>query len=261
VLSTSAARFRLFARWFPFAGAAPLENKRKRIDNMAKSQKEPVALLRSSERNAKATPEQKLEQANSGNAAPTTTATPTPITRREDATTQQALSSLRIPLNPDGTVAIDRMRDKTRKEIVDALNRPDVQQALGLASSTAMQPVGFQFDPKLTYPLYDALGKVEALCARIALKIEPDIAAAVFTYDEKQKEALAEPTAKVIGKHAPEWLRKYPEEFALLVVFSAIMTEKFDKAMTMQQHRDVVRKQQAAEATAAANVAAKAATA
>lgn len=142
------------------------------------------------------------------------------------------ISRLSVPVDSQGNVLWDRMRNKTKEQFRDILKKPETVKVLGLSPDQTAQVVEV-FDPAWTGSLYDSLGKIEAMIGAGVFKITPEQAERVFTYSSLEKEKLASPTAKVINKYASVWMVRFKEEIALAFLLVTITMMKIQIAKSL----------------------------
>lgn len=161
-----------------------------------------------------------------------------PVENISDSVTQEPekINRISIPLTKDGQVDWDGMRQGTREKV----------KALGIGGvpvSGSPQPSSVQvFDPSWTGSMYDIVGKIEAFATIKLYGFSPEVAERAFTYSSIEKEKLAEPTAKVINKYAPEWLEKFKDEIVLAGLFVTITAVKFQMASMLMAQQNAMAK-------------------
>jgi hypothetical protein len=129
-------------------------------------------------------------------------------------------------VNEDGTVNFDSMRETTRKQLKDFLNDKKVKQTFGFAEASQETGSADFFPEKFCGSLYDALGTIMALLAARFYKLSYEDCKACLAFSEMEKQVLAEPTAAVINKYAADWMVKFKEEFALLLLLGSLTLGK-----------------------------------
>ncbi len=129
-------------------------------------------------------------------------------------------------VDASGKIQFDRMRGKTKEQLKELLENPEVQKALGVSGS--QRGGESSFNTGFCVQLYDGLGMI--MCALGSKMGIDEESAELLKYDASEKEMLAEPTAKILAKHSPEWLNRIQDEVALLFLLSTITYGKFEKA-------------------------------
>lgn len=74
--------------------------------------------------------------------------------------------------------------------------------------------------------LLEMVGSFNTAWVSLCFRMPPTKAGEIWKFSKGELDMLAPPATKVINKHAPEWLRKYADEFALAVVLLPILTAK-----------------------------------
>jgi hypothetical protein len=145
------------------------------------------------------------------------------------------ISRVSFPMDAQGNILWDRMREKTKDQLKSILGNPDTAKVLGVESPAP--PSVEVFDPAWTGTVLEALGKMEAFAASKMYKIDSDISEKVFTYSEREKEKIAPPLAKVINKYASTWMVQFKDEIALAFLFATITAVKLQMATALQNTR------------------------
>jgi len=141
--------------------------------------------------------------------------------------------SLSFDLNDDGSPDLSSMRGKTKERVQAFFNDPKVASAFG-AKPVATTPEVSVFHPTMVSGFYDALGAMEAMFIPMLLKkIDPAVAKKVFIYSSPEKEALSEPTVRVLNKLASEWMIKYQDYIALATILGAMTVQKIQLAIML----------------------------
>lgn len=160
-----------------------------------------------------------------------------PILQQMDAQLANDLdgiSRLSFPVDSDGRVQWDSMRQSTKEKVRSILQNPETARVLGIESQGSSSPVEV-FDPAWTGSIYDAIGKLESFGVQKIYGMPAHIAEKCFLYTDAEKEKLAAPTAKVINKYATVWMVKFKDEIALAFLFVTMTAVKLQMASTLMQ--------------------------
>ena len=142
---------------------------------------------------------------------------------------QSAPTRLSIPLTSDGGIDLSSMRPQTRERLEKAVQGSELLKP-------EEEPAAV-FGPELVPPIYKLLSEIEIPIAVKVLKIPADIACQVFTYSDPEIALLTDPTSKVLSKHGGEFLRKYGEEVALVLLLAALHQQKMFIAVKLKVER------------------------
>jgi hypothetical protein len=143
--------------------------------------------------------------------------------------------SLTVKLDENGGILWGKMRAETKERLARIVADPATAQGLGIAASGEGIEGPEIFKPEATGPIYDALGHIEALLASFVLKLDHQKAKLIFTYSEQEKAALAEPTARVINKYSPAWIKERSDEIGLAVLLGTLTVQKVQLALAARQ--------------------------
>jgi hypothetical protein len=153
---------------------------------------------------------------------------------RVEATDRASLKRISIPIDERGKINWDSMRastrEETRKFVQSMITDRELATSLGID-----KPLIEVFPAEWTGALYDSLGQIEVALTPKILGIAPEIAQGIFVYSPAEKEKLAGPTSKVINKYAADWLIRFKEEIALLMLLGSITYAKVMAAKMAQQ--------------------------
>lgn len=163
---------------------------------------------------------------------------PAPIVDLSNETESKVQPRLSVAITNDGTLDIERMREKNRKQLVDAvratLATPEGAKALGVTPEEA--PI--IFDDEFCGQLYDLLTMVEVPVFAQMLHVDADISAQCFAYTKQEKDVLAHPTAIVLSKWIPSTAAKWKDEVYLSMLLLAIHKVKMESARKLQVARN-----------------------
>jgi hypothetical protein len=128
-------------------------------------------------------------------------------------------------LTPEGRIDFDRMREKTKQELRDLIDDPEVRKAVGAKNSEGnqqtAQPVEF-FDPAWCKPLFDTFAQVETMVIAPRLKLPADIVFKQLRFNKEELDALTPVTCRVINKYAMEWMIRFKDEIGLAMLLTTI---------------------------------------
>ena len=139
--------------------------------------------------------------------------------------------SLRLPLNADGKVDVERLRDKTKESLIAVIKDEQLKLALGIGEPGAP---AIEFDPKLIGAGYDWLGGLEAMLMQLWLRIPAEQARQIWAYTEQEKALLIPASQAVLAKHSPEWIARYKEEVQFIAFFGLITSTKVRASLAVQ---------------------------
>lgn len=176
---------------------------------------------------------EELEQTTEQQAPPQSSSAPPPPPKASAAApikTSLAPRRLSIELNDDGSIAWNSMRETNVIELRNLFQRAEVKEEF---KDKAPQ----LFTPETCYGFYDLLGKMMAYGATRWKGIPSDISNEAFTFTDADKKLLADPTIKVLNKHAPLWALKYQDEITLGFVALTIINSKMMLARALTESR------------------------
>jgi len=141
----------------------------------------------------------------------------------------------------DGSPDLGSMREKTKDRLRQIFNDPKMAEAFGSSRVNQSPPVQI-FHPAMVDSIYSLFGAIEALVAMRFFEVPEPIAKRIFTYSPTEKEALADPTLRVMNKYASGWFQKYQDEVALVGLLATFTIAKINACtmmMKMQKAQDV----------------------
>lgn len=138
--------------------------------------------------------------------------------------------SITIPLK-DGRLDIEALTDKRTDSLRLALATPEARKKLGLIQGQAGEQ---GITAKAIGPLFGALGVLEGMAVSISAKIPRDVAIGIMMLNDQEFAKVAQPTANVLERMAPAWLRKMllsenAELGQLLITFFRIHQAKLEQ--------------------------------
>jgi hypothetical protein len=136
-----------------------------------------------------------------------------------------------LPLNADGKVDVERLRDKSKETLIGVLKDAELKVALGIGEAGAP---AIEFDPKLIGAAYDWLGGLEAMLMQLWLRIPAEQARQIWVYTHDEKALLVPASQAVLAKHSPEWMARYKEEVQFIAFFGLITSTKVRASLAAQ---------------------------
>ena len=109
----------------------------------------------------------------------------------------------------------------------------EVTKAVEENKKKEVVPLGADEAEQILRFLVWGLGIVESSAAALMTKLTWDEAEDVYSFSEKDIEALLPPAHRVLAKHIaklPSWIRDYRDEFQLAIVFYGIQKQKYQAA-------------------------------
>jgi len=153
------------------------------------------------------------------------------IEQEPDSETAETAQSMdRISLNffvtEDGKVDVSRMRESMKTRIKETLPQLISEFAPKDQADQMIQAIPASW----VDTLYDGIGSLEAVIFSKVLGIDPAVAQQVFTFNPLEKEKLIPPTQNVLNKRMPDWLLKYKDEVALVMMLTMMTIAKIQIA-------------------------------
>ena len=143
---------------------------------------------------------------------------------------ETAQSMDRISLNffvtEDGKVDVSRMRESMKTRIKETLPQLISEFAPKEQAEQMIQAIPASW----VDTLYDGIGSLEAVIFSKVLGIDPAVCQQVFTFNALEKEKLIPPTQNVLNKRMPDWLLKYKDEVALVMMLTMMTIAKIQIA-------------------------------
>lgn len=131
-----------------------------------------------------------------------------------------------VKTTASGTPNWEAMDEPTRAKVKAAFPGLDTGPVVMFSAAECLQ-------------FYGILGELESGIAAAASKCPRELARQFFRYSQAEAQALAEPTSRVLSKHAGLWLSKYKDELVLVVTLLALHQRKvIDFAAALKEHRD-----------------------
>jgi hypothetical protein len=145
-----------------------------------------------------------------------------------------AIKRMSLTLNPDNTIAWDRLRESNRKEveriITGWMHDPKMLSAMGIE-----KPIVEVFPADWCVRIYDAAAQIEIALAPKMLGVSHEVAVAAFSFSAEEKAMLAKPTADVVNKYAPAFLARFKEEIGLVMILIPLTAAKFQLAKQLSE--------------------------
>jgi hypothetical protein len=168
------------------------------------------------------------------------------VTRNVDEPEGRA-ERISIKLKEDGAVDWDSMRGETREKVVSAFaNDPEALRLIGLKST--ILPTGQGITEENAKAALQALASVDRMLVPLVLrvtlkvKIEPQVAAQCFAFNEDQLKEMSPRAARLANKYSSAAILKYQDEIALLGMFGLYLSEQVKSAIVMQTMINMQRK-------------------
>lgn len=154
---------------------------------------------------------------------------------------REVVARLSLPLKPDGSIDISRMRESTKNKIQ---NDPSIRL---LFPSMENKGGHESIPPAAMHVIFDLLGSIEMLIASKITNCTPD-QAAVFRYTIAEKEALQAPTARLVQKYLGSNMSAYADEIAvagLLTTTFLAKLQQFQPPQAQAQMLSLVKRENA----------------
>lgn len=139
----------------------------------------------------------------------------TPIADAE----REIVARITLPLKPDGSIDISRMRESTKNKIAT-----DSGVRSLFPSMTNSLP-NESIPPAAMHVLFDLLGSIEMLIASKITNCSPQ-QAEIFRYTIAEKTALEAPTARLVQKYLGANMSAYADEIAVAGILTTTFLAK-----------------------------------
>jgi hypothetical protein len=126
----------------------------------------------------------------------------------------------------DGKIDWGKMTPESRKQFEELFANPEFLKQFGLSQKSS------EWDPETVKHLYDGLGMFYQTIGRVMLQLPPR-AVEALGFTAAEKDALAEPTAKMADEYSGEFLKKHQSLVVWGGVFAAINGMKIKTALTI----------------------------
>jgi hypothetical protein len=158
-------------------------------------------------------------------AAPEPAAVPAPQPEKSSSGrfVSKSTSRILVAVDSNGLVDFQKMGRDQAKQLRDLVTKSEVQLQLGIG------PSNLHFNPDDCKALYDGIGAIQRVLATWFLHY-PEPCLAALDYTDSEKEALADPTAKMLDAYAPKILAKHGPFLAWAMVFGNMEARKFGAA-------------------------------
>lgn len=133
---------------------------------------------------------------------------------------------LAIPLDSEGRVLLDNMRESSREKLKELLSNRDLATKLGIGAAESASAPSMALPPQLMYPLISGLSIFEVLIVAKATNAPRDIVERVVPYSRDEAMLLAPALAGVLEKYSGQFLVKYQEEAALAALLVSMTVNK-----------------------------------
>lgn len=132
---------------------------------------------------------------------------------------------LAIPLDKDGEVLLDNMRDTTRAKLRALLTDAKLAKSLGIGASESTASA-MALPAEMMYPLISGLSIIETLIIARATNAPREMVERIAPYSREETQQLAPILATVLSKHAGGLLNKWGDETALAFLLVSMTTAK-----------------------------------
>jgi hypothetical protein len=132
----------------------------------------------------------------------------------------------------DGKPDLEGMRPAARERLKNLVADPEFQAKYNL------QPGGEEglvIDPQVASSMLDTLGSLQAGIVATKYGIPYNQAAKIAAYTDPEKAMLIPPTQRVLGKRAPDFVKKYGDELILAITLANIARVKFSFAAKLSE--------------------------
>lgn len=131
---------------------------------------------------------------------------------------------LAIPLDRDGRVLVDNMRDSSRAKLKELFQNKALAKELGISPDES--PATMALPPQLMYPLISGLSIFETLIVAKATRAPREIVERIVPYSREEAQLLAPALAGVLEKYSGTFLVKYEKEAALAALLVSMTINK-----------------------------------
>lgn len=128
----------------------------------------------------------------------------------------------------DGKIDWQKMTPESRKQFEALFQDPTFLQQFGLSAKSS------EWDPETIKHMYGGLGAFYQMIGAILLRMPPR-AIEALGFTNAEKDALAEPTAKMADEYSGEFLKKHQALATWGIVFAAINGAKIKTALTIAE--------------------------
>ena len=125
----------------------------------------------------------------------------------------------------DGKIEWGKITPESRKQFEALFADPEFLKQFGLSQKSS------DWDPDQVKHLYDGLGQMYQMLGKYVLALPPR-AIEVLGFSAAEKDALAEPTAKMADEYSGEFVKKHQSLFVWAAIFAAINGAKIKAAIT-----------------------------
>jgi hypothetical protein len=132
------------------------------------------------------------------------------------------LSRLAIPIRADGSVAVDRMRETTKKQLADLVKDPALARALGVASdaSTSALP------PALIRPMVHTLSQLHTIIVARVTAAPANIVLRIAPYTDDEQAMIGPALQAVLDKYAGSFFGAWGDEIGLALLLVTVTQSK-----------------------------------
>jgi hypothetical protein len=165
---------------------------------------------------------------------------------------------LSLPITEDNRIDWDTLRTKTQNEIKDVLRSdPRIREVVGFSVRQSDDSMISEENVRVFLGNLNRFngwvcGQVIKRQTKGALIIDPDILAQAYSFTSEQYSELCPRGARIANKWAPDWSKKYQDEFFFCLMYLGYVGEQMKTAVQLQMLRNDS-EQKAAQAAAQPN--------
>ncbi len=158
---------------------------------------------------------------------PAAAPTPAPTPIKTPTAPPSSRNKTRVLLTVlDGKIDWQKMTPESRKQFEALFENPEFLKQFGLSQKSS------EWDPEQVKHLYDGLGMFYQMLGRVMLQLPPR-AVEALGFTQAEKDALAEPTAKMADEYSGEFVKKHQSLFVWGTVFAAVNGAKIKTALAI----------------------------
>jgi hypothetical protein len=132
----------------------------------------------------------------------------------------------------DGKPDLDGMRPAARERLKNLVADPEFQAKYNLQPGAEE---GVIVDPQFVSSALDSLAALQTQIIAVKYEIPYNQAAKIAAYTDPEKQMLIPPAQRVLGKRAPDFIKKYGDELILAITLANIARVKFSFAAKLSE--------------------------